>query len=384
MNIGISCYPTLGGSGVLATELGKALASRGHKVHIISDAIPFRLLGEFHENIMFHEVDVANYALFKNPPHELSLATKLAEVIEYAELDILHSHYAIPHAVCAYLAKEMRPESRVKIITTLHGTDITVLAQDRSLRDMIRFGIEKSDLVTAVSDSLVKQTEELFRPRCPIRRVYNFVDPNTYRRIDVKQMRNCFAKPEQKILLHASNFRAVKRVLDVVEVFDRVQQTVPSVLLLVGEGPELAKVRQIVKEKHLESNVKFLGKQDEVAKLYSLADLFVLPSEKESFGLVALEAMACGVPVIGSDAGGIPEVVEHGKCGYLYPVGDVQSMAEGAIQLLLDDHLHASFAVYARKRVLDRFTLEDLVNEYERLYQLAIDGKPCYDYAKSV
>jgi L-malate glycosyltransferase len=373
MNIGISCYPTLGGSGVLATELGKALASRGHKVHIISDAIPFRL-GEFYENIVFHEVEIANYALFKYPPYEISLASKLAEVIKYADLDILHSHYAIPHAVCAYLAKQMRPESNVKTITTLHGTDVTVLAQDRSLRDMIRFGIENNDAVTAVSDSLVQQTEELFKPSCSIRRIYNFVDPNQYQRLDVRSMRGCFAHEDAKILLHISNFRAVKRVIDVIEIFDRVQKEVPSVLLLVGEGPELSRVRQLVREKHLEHSVKFLGKQDEVAKLYSLADLFLLPSEKESFGLVALEAMACGVPVIGSTAGGIPEVVEHGSCGFLYPVGEVEKMAASAIRLLQDRALHAQFAEHGRKRVLKHFTLEERVNEYERLYEQVIAG----------
>jgi N-acetyl-alpha-D-glucosaminyl L-malate synthase BshA len=376
MNIGISCYPTLGGSGVLATELGKALASRGHKVHIISNSIPFRL-GEFHENIVFHEVDVNNYALFTYPPYEISLASKLAEVIQYAELDILHSHYAIPHAVCAYLAKQMQPKSRVKIVTTLHGTDITVLAHDRSLRDVIRFGIEQSDAVTAVSDNLIQQTIELFRPSRPIQRIYNFVDPETYRRLDVGMMRTCFANPNEKVLLHISNFRAVKRVVDVIEIFDRVQKQVPSVLLLVGEGPELPRVRQLVREKELERKVRFLGKQDEVAMLYSLADLFLLPSEKESFGLVALEAMACEVPVVGSNAGGIPEVVEHEACGFLYPVGDVQRMADAAIRLLTDAGLHRQFAENSRKRVLQHFLLEDRVNDYERLYEQVVEGVFC-------
>jgi len=377
MNIGISCYATHGGSGVVATELGKALAERGHKIHFISTSVPFRLLGQFHENIFLHEVEMTHYPVLQSPPFELALASKMAEVIEYANLDILHCHYAVPHAVAAFLAREMLSDRHVKVVTTLHGTDITVLAENRSLRNVIRLGINRSDAVTAVSDSLVRQTEELFSTLCPIQRIHNFIDPSLYRRTDGTKLRKCVAKPDEKIVMHISNFREVKRVPDVVRIFAKVREKLNSRLLLVGEGPELSNTRQLVRELDIEPYVSFLGKQDDIPGILSLADVFLLPSEKESFGLVALEAMACGVPVVGSTAGGIPEVVQHGVTGFLAPIGDVEKMARYTIHLLSNDNLRQQFVQAAGRKIASDFLLEDRVIDYEQLYERLLAGEYC-------
>jgi len=366
LKIGITCYPTLGGSGVVATELGKLLAEKGHEVHFITHSIPFRL-GKFDKNIYYHEVEVSDYYVFRYPPYDLSLASKLAQVAQMEGLDLLHVHYAIPHAVCALLAKQMVGD-HLKVMTTLHGTDITVLAQDQSLSDLIRYAINRSDAVTAVSDDLIQETRETLSIDRDIDLVYNFVDKRVYYPREVTELRKEFASPDEKILIHISNFRPVKRVMDVVDIFAKVNEHVPTRLLFVGEGPELSRVCSAVKELGLSDRVTFCGKQDDVAQIISLADVMLLPSEKESFGLVALEAMACGVPTVGSEAGGIPELITNGETGYLAPIGDTNAMAGHVLRLLQDESLYSRM----RQACLDRarFTFcNDLITmQYENIY----------------
>ncbi|MCM3341292.1 N-acetyl-alpha-D-glucosaminyl L-malate synthase BshA [Paenibacillus sp. MER TA 81-3] len=367
LKIGITCYPSLGGSGVVATELGKLLAERGHQVHFITHNIPFRLGSSFQKNIQYHEVEVNDYYVFRYPPYDLSLASKMAQVANLQQLDLLHVHYAVPHAVCAYLAKQMAHPD-LKVVTTLHGTDITVLAQDESLKDMIRFAINKSDAVTAVSKDLIRETRELLDIKRPIDLTYNFVDKRVYYPRDCSQLRSEFAYPFEKIMMHISNFRPVKRVSDVVDVFARVQEKVASRLVFVGEGPDMPKVQCKIREMGLEDRVHFLGKQDEIAQVISLADCLLLPSEKESFGLVALEAMACGVPTIGSEAGGIPELVTHGETGFLAPIGETETMAEYAIQLLSQPMLAQKMREACLHRARHVFCNDLIAREYEKIY----------------
>ncbi len=366
LRIGITCYPTLGGSGVVATELGKMLAEKGHEVHFITHSIPFRL-GRFDKRIFFHEVEVSDYYVFRYPPYDLSLASKLAQVAKREKLDLLHVHYAIPHAVCALLAKQMVGD-HLKVVTTLHGTDITVLAQDDSLSDLIRYAINQSDAVTAVSEDLIRETRETLLVDRPIDLTYNFVDKRVYYPRNVSKLRAEFAHVDEKILMHISNFRPVKRVLDVVEVFAKVNDNIPSRLLFVGEGPDLSKVMARVKELGISDRVSFCGKQDDVAEVISLADLLLLPSEKESFGLVALEAMACGVPTIGSLAGGIPELVKDGETGYLSPVGDTDKMARDAIRLLSDGDLYQRMVEACLSRARNAFCNNRITADYEDIY----------------
>lgn len=366
LKIGITCYPTLGGSGVVATELGKLLAEKGHEIHFITHSIPFRL-GKFQRNIYYHEVEVNNYYVFRYPPYDLSLASKMAQVARMQKLDLLHVHYAVPHAICAWLAKQML-DGGIKTVTTLHGTDITVLAQDESLRDLIRLAIHQSDAVTAVSRDLIRETRERLDIETPIDLTYNFVDKRVYYPRECRSLRNEYAAPGEKVLMHISNFRPVKRVGDVVDVFARVNAKLPSRLLLVGEGPELSKIQWQVESLGLEDRVTFLGKQDDVAQVISVADLLLLPSEKESFGLVALEAMACGVPTIGSLAGGIPELVAHGTTGFLAPVGDTEQMAEYAVRLLSDESMYARFREACLERARTTFCNDRITAEYERIY----------------
>ena len=367
LKIGITCYPSLGGSGVVATELGKLLAERGHQVHFITHHLPFRLGGSFQKNIYYHEVSVNDYYVFRYPPYDLSLASKMAQVANMQQLDLLHVHYAVPHAVCAYLAKQMaRPG--LKVVTTLHGTDITVLAQDESLKDMIRFAINESDAVTAVSNDLIRETRELLDIERPIDLTYNFIDKRVYYPRDTTQLRSEFAYPHEKIMMHISNFRPVKRVGDVVDIFARVQEKVPARLVFVGEGPDITKVQCQIRKMGLEDRVHFLGKQDEIAQVISLADVLLLPSEKESFGLVALEAMACGVPTIGSLAGGIPELVTHGETGYLAPIGDTEQMADYAVQLLTNEEQAAQMREACLHRAQHVFCNDLITHEYEKIY----------------
>lgn len=366
LKIGITCYPTLGGSGVVATELGKLLAERGHEIHFITHSMPFRL-GKYHKNIFFHEVEVNDYYVFRYPPYDLSLASKMAQVATMQQLDLLHVHYAIPHAVCAYLAKQMM-NNGLKTVTTLHGTDITVLAQDESLKDLIRLAIHQSDAVTAVSNDLIQETRRLLDIVTQIDLTYNFVDKRVYYPRDVGSLRGDYAEPHEKILMHISNFRPVKRVADVIDIFHRVQNAIPAKLLLVGEGPELSKMQCKIKKMGLEDAVVFLGKQEDVAQVISLADVLLLPSEKESFGLVALEAMACGVPTIGSRAGGIPELVVHGETGFLSDIGDVADMSRNAIALLKDEQMHRRFKSACIDRARNEFCNDLITKQYEDIY----------------
>lgn len=366
--IGITCYPTVGGSGVIATELGKLLAEKGHEIHFIASQVPFRL-NRVYPNIYYHEVEVSNYPVFQYPPYDLALANKMAEVINREELDILHVHYAMPHAICAILAKQMCNRD-VKIITTLHGTDITVLGIDTSMKQMIKFGIEQSDRVTAVSNSLVNQTRDMLETNKEIDVVYNFVDEREYYRKDKRSLRKDYCiRDDEKVLIHISNFRKVKRVQDVIYAFSLIEKDIPSKLLLVGDGPEDSECRQLVQKLGLENSVLFLGKQDNVSDLLSIADLKLLPSEKESFGLVLLEAMACGVPCIGTNVGGIPEVIDHDETGYIAELGNVEQMAHYAVYMLKDDELMSQMSHRAREVVQNKFSSETILNQYEDLYE---------------
>ncbi|MDQ0228779.1 N-acetyl-alpha-D-glucosaminyl L-malate synthase BshA [Metabacillus malikii] len=367
LKIGITCYPSVGGSGVVATELGKLLAERGHEIHFITSSLPFRL-NKVYCNITFHEVEVNQYSVFKYPPYDLALASKMAEVAKREKLDLLHVHYAIPHAICAILAKQMVNEN-LKIVTTLHGTDITVLGYDQSLSDLIKFGIESSDRVTAVSNSLVEQTYELIQPNKEIDTVYNFIDERIYTKKDASHLKREYGiKDDEKVIIHVSNFRKVKRVQDVVYSFQLIQRKIQSKLLLVGDGPEMSFVSKLVRELGLTDKVLFLGKQDNLEELYSLSDLMLLLSEKESFGLVLLEAMACGVPCIGTIAGGIPEVILEGETGYLCEVGDIEAISFKAIQLLQDEALHQQMSMYATQVAHSSFHSDKIVSQYESLY----------------
>ena len=373
LKIGITCYPSLGGSGVVATELGKLLAEKGHEVHFITHSIPFRL-GTFQKNIFYHEVEVNDYYVFRYPPYDLALATKMAQVAKMQGLDLLHVHYAVPHAVCALLAKQMLG-NQIKVVTTLHGTDITVLGHDESLKDLIRLGINESDAVTAVSLDLIQETHRALDITRSIDLTYNFVDKRVYYPRDISDLRDDFALPHEKILMHISNFRPVKRVSDVVDVFARVSARIPSRLLLVGEGPDLPKIQAKIHEMGLEDRVRFLGRQDEIAQVISMADLLLLPSEKESFGLVALEAMACGVPTIGSMTGGIPELIQHGKTGYLAPVGDTAAMADYAITLLSDEKKVQQFREACLRRACEDFNRDKITKQYEDIYYRVLGCK---------
>jgi L-malate glycosyltransferase len=367
LKIGITCYPTVGGSGVVATELGKMLAENGHEIHFISSSIPFRLNRIYH-NIFYHQVEVNQYSVFQYPPYDIALASKMAEVANRENLDILHVHYAIPHAVCAILAKQMAKVD-VKIVTTLHGTDITVLGYDPSLTEAIKFGIEKSDVVTAVSNSLIEQTNELIQPDKLIETVYNFIDERIYQKRDANHLKKEFGiKEDEKVIIHVSNFRPVKRVQDVVKSFARIAQAMPAKLLMVGDGPEMTPVCGLVKKLGLTDKVHFLGKQENLDELYSISDLKLLLSEKESFGLVALEAMACGVPCIGTNVGGMPEVIQHGVTGYICELGDIDDISTKAIMLLSNPQLHQEFANNGVSVVNTKFRAQQIVGQYEQLY----------------
>lgn len=373
MQIAISCYPTHGGSGVIATELGIELAKKGHHVHIISYSVPFRL-HKFYPNLYFHEVEILSYPLFKHPPYELALINKMAEVAKSVNLDIIHAHYAIPHAISAYVAQMMLKPNSPKVITTLHGTDITLVGSDPSFYDLVRFSINESDGITAVSQFLRQRTIDKFKIDKPIEVIYNFVDT---RRFSPKTSKNreYYAKKNEKIICHVSNFRPVKRLRDVIRVFAGIQEEVPSVLLLVGEGTERNIAQELVLEFGLQYKVHFLGSQDNVEDILAISDLFLLTSEKESFGLVALEAMSCGVPVIASNAEGIPEVIKDGHTGFLFDTGDVDLMARGAITILSDQATYKEFSRNSRKWVLENFSTEKHIQKYLDFYQQVLDQK---------
>ncbi len=371
MKIGITCHPTYGGSGAVATELGIELAERGHEIHFISYAQPFRLT-HFHERLFFHEVEMARYPLFEYPPYSLALAVTMHEVVKKEELDILHVHYAIPHATAGWIARDMlRAEGGdVKLVTTLHGTDITLVGQDPSYWTITKFSIEKSDRLTAVSDWLRDQTNQDFAcSKCAIDVIPNFIDPATYDRTRYSSDRGALANPDEKIVMHISNFRSVKRIPDVIEIFRRLQEDVPSRLVLVGDGPERQRAEDLVEQYGLSDRVLSLGKFESVAELLACADLFLLPSEQESFGLVALEAQASGVPVVGTGETGLSEVVEQGVTGSLHDVGDVDAMGAAAVEILSDDGYWSRMSEAARRRAVDRFATAKVIPRYERLYE---------------
>ena len=365
MKVGMVCYPTVGGSGAIAAELAKQLAGRGHEMHVISYRLPFRF-GDFQKNICLHEVDLSSYPLFEHPPYELALAVKMAEAVRDHGIELFHVHYAIPHAISGFLAQQMLGNDAPRMLTTLHGTDITIVGQDHSFFEITRFGIERSDGVTAVSEFLRRMTVEEFQIERPIDVIPNFVDLEHYSVGPVD--RSGIASADQRVLLHVSNFRPVKRPLDTVRIFERVSREVDAVLLLVGEGPERSSAQALARRLGVLDRMRFLGTQRDIGEIATMADVFLLPSELESFGLSALEAMACGVPVIGSDAGGLPEVVRHSESGYLLPVGDVEGMAARTIEILKDDERRREMGQAARHRVESLFRAERVVSQYEAAY----------------
>ena len=371
MKIGITCYPTYGGSGAVATELGIALASRGHEVHFITYQQPFRL-PSFVPGVYFHEVDVGRYPLFEYPPYDLALAVRMHEVVLSAGLDLLHVHYAIPHATSAWIAREMLREggSDVKVVTTLHGTDITIVGQDPSYRQIAKFSIERSDRITAVSRYLQEETASTFGcVGCQVDVIHNFIDPAIYDRSKYAAPARAPFDGSRRVLMHVSNFRPVKRVTDIIRVFERVQREIPSVLVMVGDGPDRADAEREAERLGVASSVFFLGKLESVAELLSVADLFLLPSQNESFGLSALEALASGVPVVGTRAGGLPEVVRDGETGVLCQVGDVDGMAQAAIHILGDRDRWKAMSDRAAADARERFALNEIVGQYEAIYR---------------
>ena len=372
MRVGITCYPAAGGSGIVATELGQQLATRGHEVHFVSYALPFRL-DRYQTNLMFHGVETVSYPLFKYPPYTLTLAAKMAEVARNFELDVMHVHYAIPHAVCAYLAGQLLAadgdQTQPKIITTLHGTDITLVGADPSYYDITRFSILASDGITAVSKYLADETAEVFRIDREIRVVHNFFNEKRfYPQCDIC-CRSEFVSEGEFLIVHVSNFRPVKRTGDVIDVFDKIAAELPARLLLVGEGPETILVRRQVNRRGLSDKVIFLGSQNRVEAMMPCADLFLVPSEEESFGLAALEALACGVPVIGTAGTGLTEVVDDSRNGFLLPVGDTSAMARAALSLLTDAGRLAEFKKAAAEMALEKFNADKIVTQYEQYYE---------------
>ncbi len=377
MKIGITCYPTYGGSGVVATELGLELAQRGHDVHFISYAQPIRLT-EPQPHIHFHEVEVSRYPLFDYPPYDLALATRMAEVAELYDLDLLHVHYAIPHSVSALLARQMLaagPSPRkLPFVTTLHGTDITLVGLDRSYLPITRYSIEESDGVTAISQYLREKTLKEFEIKNHIEVVYNFVNCDVYvRDADAAKRREEYATADERILVHLSNFRPVKRLTDVVEIFDRVRKRVPSKLLLVGDGPDRSKAEWLAVQKGIHDHVVFLGKQDRVQEKLAISDVMLLPSELESFGLAALEAMACKVVPITTRVGGLPEVIEHGRNGFMADVGDIDTMAQYAIDILSDESRLRTMGQQARAWAQARFCSTRIIPQYEAFYRRVLE-----------
>ncbi len=375
MNIGIICYASVGGSGVVATELGKALATRGHDVHIISTELPFRL-GEFREGLSFHQVHTPTYPLFREPQYLLSLANKVVQVAREFSLDVIHAHYAVPHATAALLAKQVLSVSSdvrpPKLVATLHGTDITLVGNDPSYSEIVAYSIEQSDVVTAVSESLRASTRAELGVERDISVIPNFLDCGVHRRIDVGDLRRRLARAtDAKLIVHVSNFRPVKRIDAVLGIFDRIRREVPARLLLVGDGPELGTAYRLGRQLGISDLVDAVGAQEEVLPLLSVADLFLLPSAQESFGLAALEAMACEVPVVASNVGGLPEVIENGVTGFLHPPDDLDAMAASGIDVLRNPARHRAIATAARLRVTERFCADRVVPMYEECYERA-------------
>ncbi|MDT7831720.1 N-acetyl-alpha-D-glucosaminyl L-malate synthase BshA [Flavobacteriaceae bacterium S356] len=370
MNIGIVCYPTFGGSGVLATELGMALADKGHEVHFITYNQPVRLDFITHK-LHFHEVLLEEYPLFEYQPYELALSSKMVEVVEKHQLEVLHVHYAIPHAYAAYMAKQMLKEKgmNVKVVTTLHGTDITLVGSHPTYKTAVEFSINNSDVVTAVSNSLKRDTQRLFNIKNDIEVVYNFIDTDKYDKEHQKECKRiALAEPHERILTHVSNFRPVKRTSDVVKVFNLVQKEMPAKLLMVGDGPDRVKAEGLVNDLGISDKVIFLGNSNEVAKILCYSDVFLLPSVSESFGLAALEAMAADTAVISTNTGGLPEVNTQGKTGFLSNIGDVEDMAKNALTILKDDETLATFKANAKEHT-KQFSLKNILPVYEDIYK---------------
>ena len=368
MNIGIVCYPTFGGSGVLATELGKALADKGHNIHFITYQQPVRLTG-FSANIFYHEVRVPTYPLFDFPPYETALASTMVDVIRNNDLDLLHVHYAIPHAAAAYMAKQILKEEgkNIPVITTLHGTDITLVGKDKTYAPVVAFSINQSDAITAVSKNLRQETYNTFAIEKEIQVIYNFVDVVRFNTKPIDAFRKVLAPEGERILVHASNFRKLKRVSDVIHIFDTVKKQIPSKLLLVGDGPERPMIEELSRDLNICDDIRFVGKQQDIEEIFAISDLFLLPSEYESFGLAALEAMAAGAPVVTTNAGGLPEIIVQGKCGYMANVGDVAAMSRYAIDILKDDERLKTFKTEARLQAA-KFDIHNIIPEYEKLY----------------
>jgi N-acetyl-alpha-D-glucosaminyl L-malate synthase BshA len=380
MKIGILCYPTYGGSGVVATELGIELAQRGHQVHFISYNVPMRLKG-FSENIFFHKVEMASYPLFDFPLYSIALASKIVEVAKFNGLDLVHAHYAIPHATSAYLAREIIKEevlskkknnSNIKIITTLHGTDITLIGLEISFLPTMKFSIQKSDGVTAVSEFLKIKTQSQYNISKDIKVIPNFINLDIYKNIKSKEtecLRERLTKQGEKIIVHTSNFRPLKRVDDCIRIFKKINEKVPAKLLLIGDGPERSNCEYLAKDLGVDKEVTFYGEQESFVEILSIADLFLMPSQSESFGLSALEAMACGVPVVSSNAGGLPELNHHGETGYIAEIGDIDKMAEYAVNLLTDSNKYRIFSENALERAVNLFSSEKIVPQYEKYYE---------------
>ncbi len=374
MKIGITCYPTYGGSGVMATELGKDLALRGHEVHFISYALPFRL-NQYVENIFFHEVETSSYPLFEFPLYSLALASKMAEVVEFENLDLLHVHYAIPHATSAYLAKQMLNGKRdLKIITTLHGTDITLVGLEPSFLPLVKFSIDQSDGVTAVSRFLKEKTITNYLCDKDIEVIPNFVDTDLYKPKLNGEFKKHIADENEKVLVHTSNFRVVKRVADTIRIFEKIHDKIPSKLILVGDGPDRSECERLCRQKGLDDKVKFLGKQDALVEILTSSDIFLIPSQSESFGLAALEAMACGLPVISSSVGGLPELIRHNETGFIAEIGDIDRMAKYTLELLTNERKYKIFSDNARSRAVDVFDKSQVVPMYENYYKTILES----------
>lgn len=373
MKIGIVCYPTYGGSGVVATELGLGLARHGHEIHFITYRRPVRL-SHFQANVFYHEVDSEDYPLFEYPPYDTALASKIVDVVHYQNLDILHVHYAIPHAAVAYMAKKiLLAQGRyIPVVTTLHGTDITLVGNNRAFAPVVEFSINESDGVTAVSQSLKDDTLELFKIHGDIRVIYNFIDFERFKKTNKEHFKKLIAPDGERIIAHTSNFRKVKRVEDVVYIFEKIHQKVPSKLLMIGDGPERQNCEQLCRKLGICNDVRFLGKQDAIEELLAICDLFIIPSESESFGLAALEAMACEVPVISSNSGGLPEVNIHGVTGFLSDAGNVAEMAQYSIQLLKNEEMLTQFRANALAQAR-RFDINLILPAYEEYYEEVIE-----------
>lgn len=374
MKIGIICYPTYGGSGVLATELGKALACYGHQVHFITYALP-RRLSQFQENVFFHEVEVSNYPLFEHQDYGLALASKMLEVIEYEQLDLIHAHYAIPHAISAYLSRQILRKNNkdIKIITTLHGTDITLVGLEPAYLPLVKLGIEESDGVTAVSRFLKEKTLTNYNIEKDIEVIYNFICTDHYKPSKNHNLKNHIAPNNEKILMHTSNFRAVKRVPDTIMTLKKVKEEMPAKLILIGDGPERSECERLTRELNLQQDVVFLGKQDSLADLLNIADVFLLPSQSESFGLSALEAMGCGIPVVCTSVGGLPELVQHNETGFIAEIGDHNRMAKYTLDLLTNEKRYTKFSANSRKRAEDFFDTKAIVPKYLEFYERVLN-----------